>query len=107
MSELYDEEYLKASEKFKAGSGETAQAYSQWHAKASGAGVLDKKTKELIALGASCAIQCVYCIDSHSQKAKAYGATAQEIAEVIQVASIVKSGSTMSYGINALKHFKE
>lgn len=107
MSELYDEAYLKASEKFKKNSGEATSAYSQWHSKVFSAGALDRKTKELIALGASCAMECIYCIDSHSQKAKAYGATEQEIAEVIQVASVVKSGATISYGINAMKHFSE
>lgn len=105
MSELFYEEYLKAAEKFKQNAGEAGAAYAAWHTKAMGAGALDKKTKELIALGAACAIMCEYCIDSHTQKAKAYGATEQEVAEVIQVATVVKAGSTISYGVKALEHF--
>lgn len=95
---------MKASEKFKQ-LAQSSQAYAAWKNAAMAAGALDKKTKELIALGASCAIQCEYCIDSHAQKAKAYGATEQEVTEVIQVATVVKAGSTISYGIKALEHY--
>lgn len=105
MTELFYEEYLKASEKFKQNAGATAEAYNAWRNAAMAAGALDKKTKELAALAAACAIQCEYCIDSHSQKAKAYGATEQEIVEIIQIATVVKAGATISYGIKALEHY--
>lgn len=105
MTDLFYDEYLKASEKYKQNAGATLEAYNAWKNQAMAAGALDKKTKELIALGAACAVQCEYCIDSHAQKAKAYGATEQEIAEVIQVATVVKAGATVSYGIKALEHF--
>ncbi|QQR92759.1 MAG: carboxymuconolactone decarboxylase family protein [Candidatus Iainarchaeum archaeon] len=105
MPDLYPDEYLKASEKFKQVAGPVNEAYKAWHTQAMNAGALDKKTKELIALGIACAIRCEYCIDSHTQKAKAFGATAQEVAEVIQVATIVNAGSTISYGIQALEHY--
>ncbi len=106
MGELYDEEYLKASELYKKQIGAVGDAYNAWKTQAMNAGAIDKKTKELMALAAACAIQCEYCIDSHAQKAKAYGATPQEIAETIAVAGVVKVGATISYGINALKHFE-
>ena len=96
---------MKASEKYKQNAGAANEAYAAWKTAAMAAGALDKKTKELMALCAACAIQCEYCIDSHSQKAKAYGATEKEIAEVIQVATVVKAGATISYGIKALEHF--
>lgn len=105
MTELFYDEYLKASEKYKQNAGAANEAYAAWKTAAMAAGALDKKTKELIALGAACAIHCEYCIDSHSQKAKAYGATEQEITEVIQVATVVKAGATISYGIKSLEHF--
>ena len=105
MTELFYDAYLKASEKFKQNAGAANDTYAAWKNAAMAAGALDKKTKELIALGAACAIQCEYCIDSHAQKAKAYGATEKEIAEVIMVATVVKAGSTVSYGIKALEHF--
>ncbi len=105
MPDLYPDEYLKASEKFKQLSSATNEAYKAWHAQAMNAGALDKKTKELIALAIACAIRCEYCIDSHTQKAKAFGATPQEVAEAIHVATVVNAGSTISYGIQALEHF--
>lgn len=105
MTELFYDAYLKASEKFKQNAGATAEAYNAWKNAAMAAGALDKKTKELMGLAAACAIQCEYCIDSHAQKAKAYGATEQEIAETIQVATVVKAGATISYGIKALEHY--
>ena len=105
MPDLYPDEYLKAGEKFKQLVSATNDAYKAWHTQAMNAGALDKKTKELIALAISCAIRCEYCIDSHAQKAKAFGATAQEVAEVIQIATVVNAGSTVSYGIQALEHF--
>jgi AhpD family alkylhydroperoxidase len=105
MTDLFYEEYLKASEKFKQNAGGVQEAYNAWKTQAMSAGSLDKKTKELMALAAACAIQCEYCIDSHSQKAKAYGATEQEITEAILVATVVKAGATISYGIKALEHY--
>ncbi len=105
MTELFYDAYLKASEKFKQNSGAVNEAYAAWKNAAMAAGAIDKKTKELMALAAACAILCEYCIDSHTQKAKAYGATEQEIAEVIAVATVVKAGSTISYGIKAFEHY--
>ena len=105
MTELFYEGYLKASEKFKQNAGAAQEAYQAWKNTAMAAGALDKKTKELMALSAACAIQCEYCIDSHSQKAKAYGATEQEIVETIQGATVVKAGATIAYGIKALEHY--
>ncbi len=105
MTELFYDEYLKASEKYKQNAGAANEAYAAWKNAVMAAGALDKKTKELMALTAACAIQCEYCIDSHTQKAKAYGATEKEIAEAVQVATVVKAGSTISYGIKALEHY--
>jgi hypothetical protein len=45
MPDLYPDEYLKASEKFKQLSGPTAEAYKAWHTQAMNAGALDKKNE--------------------------------------------------------------
>ncbi|MFH0969918.1 MAG: carboxymuconolactone decarboxylase family protein [Candidatus Diapherotrites archaeon] len=105
MTELFYDEYLKASEKYKQNAGAANEAYAAWKNTVMSAGTLDKKTKELAALCAACAIQCKYCIDSHAQKAKAYGATEKEITEIIQIATVVKAGATISYGIKGLEHY--
>ena len=52
---------------------------------------------------AGIAIQCDYCIDSHSKKARAAGATPEELAFVVHLAAEVKHGATVSYGLKALQ----
>lgn len=46
---------------------------------------LDRKTKELIAIAASLALNCQNCIDGHIKKALKDGATREEISETIAV----------------------
>ena len=48
--------------------------------------VLSRKLKELVAIGASMALNCPNCLDGHIKKALKDGATREEISEVIQVA---------------------
>jgi AhpD family alkylhydroperoxidase len=47
--------------------------------------VLDRKTKELIAIGAALALNCQGCLDGHIKKALKDGATREEISETIAV----------------------
>ena len=75
-----------------------ADGYFAFHRAVYAPDALDKKTKELIALAVASAIQCDYCIDSHSQKARVAGASPQEMKEAIYVAAAVNAGATLSYG---------
>ena len=98
-----DPEHVKKAGQFKKLGDDVATKYQEWHkAVFQDQDQFDKKTLELMALSASAAIRCSYCVDSHSQKAKAAGATQEEIAKVIEVAAIVGAGSTISYGLEAL-----
>lgn len=47
---------------------------------------LDRKTKELVAIGASLAAKCQGCLEGHIKKALKSGATREEISEAIAVA---------------------
>lgn len=58
---------------------------------------LSQKEKELIAVGVSHALQCSYCIEDHTRKARLVGATEEEIAEAIFVAAKIRAGSALSY----------
>lgn len=98
-----DPNYMKNSAKFKELSGEVAEVYKEWHRRVFETGPIDRKLKELIALAASSAIRCEYCIESHSQKARAFGATQEEIVKAIQIGSVVSAGSTISYGVKSLE----
>ena len=107
MGKLFDAEHMKAVESFKKAVPEMHEAYDAWKKKAMSDGALNRKTKELIGVGIAVAINCEYCMDSHAKKAKAFGASKQEIAEVIQVAAGILSGSALSQGMKALQSYDE
>ena len=48
--------------------------------------VLDRKTKELVAISASLAAKCQGCLEGHIKKALKFGATREEISESIAIA---------------------
>ena len=52
-------------------------------------GAIPVRYKELIAVGVALATQCPYCIDVHAAKARAVGATDEELAEVTLVAAAI------------------
>jgi len=70
-------------------------------------GVVPRKYRELIALGVAFTTQCAYCIDTHTQNARASGASKQEIAEVAFVAAAVRAGGTLAHSLMALRIFDE
>jgi len=47
---------------------------------------LDRKTKELVAIGASLAARCQGCLEGHVKKALKSGASREEISEAIAIA---------------------
>ncbi len=52
---------------------------------------LTSKDRELVALGAAIAANCIPCIDYHVPKARAAGLTDEEIAEAVSLADFVKN----------------
>ncbi|MFH2020169.1 MAG: carboxymuconolactone decarboxylase family protein [archaeon] len=100
--ELYDEKYKNGTKKFMEAAKDAAEAYKNYQKVLLEKSPFDKKTTELLLLSASCAIQCSYCIDTHSKRARLSGANDTEIAYAIQLAASVKHGATVSYGVNAL-----
>lgn len=70
-------------------------------------GVLDAKTKELMALAVSIATTCDGCIASHARGAARAGATPDEVAETIGVAILMAGGPATVYGPRALEAFME
>lgn len=60
-------------------------------------GVLDTRTKELIALGMAITARCAYCIGIHVDKALRAGVTHAEIIEVCKVAMLMGGGPAMTY----------
>ena len=65
-------------------------------------GVIPLKYKELIAIAVALTTQCPYCIEIHSKKARAAGATDQELAETTLVAAALRAGGAMTHGTHTL-----
>lgn len=65
-------------------------------------GVLDSRTKELIALAIGIAARCDGCLAYHAKAAAKHGATREEIVETIGVAVYMGGGPSMIYGSEAL-----
>ncbi len=81
--------------------------FGKLHASAVADGVLDAKTKELMALAISVVKQCDGCIAYHASGAARQGATRAEVAEAIGVALLMDGGTASVYGPRALAAYDE
>ena len=70
-------------------------------------GAVPPKTRELVALGVALTTQCAYCIESHTAAAARLGASKQEIAEVVYIASAMRAGAAAAHGMLAMKLFMD
>ncbi|MFZ7110269.1 MAG: carboxymuconolactone decarboxylase family protein [Desulfatiglandales bacterium] len=73
-------------------------------------GVLEKKTKELMALSISIVTKCEPCMEWHLDQALQAGARDEEIYETIDVAIEMGGGQAGAYArfvLKALEYFKE
>ena len=86
---------------------EVYKGYAALSTAAMAPGVLDSKTKELIALGISVALRCDGCIASHAKGAAKAGASREEAAEAIGVALTLNGGPGTVYGPRAFDAFCE
>ncbi len=59
---------------------------------------IDGKTKELIGVAVAAQIPCHYCVKFHTQAAKLYGASQQEIQEAVAMAALTRHWSTIIQG---------
>jgi AhpD family alkylhydroperoxidase len=62
------------------------EIYFQFYKETYKPSVLDRKTKELVAIAASLATKCQGCLEGHIKKALKFGATREEISEAIAIA---------------------
>lgn len=74
---------------------------------ATASGVLDAKTKELIALALSVAARCDPCIGFHAKALVKLGATRQEVDETLGVTTYMGGGPSLMYAANAIAAFEE
>ena len=62
------------------------EIYFQFYKETYKPSVLDRKTKELVAIGASLAAKCQGCLEGHIKKALKFGASREEVSEAIAIA---------------------
>jgi len=86
---------------------ETSKAFTGLAQAASDDGVLDKKTKELIALALAVGSRCDACIGFHTKALLALGATREEVAETLGVCIYMGGGPSMMYAAEAIAAFDE
>jgi AhpD family alkylhydroperoxidase len=67
-----------------------------------GAGALDAKTKQLIAVAVAHVTQCPYCIRGHTTAAVRAGASDREVMEAIWVAAEMRAGGAFAHSVIAL-----
>jgi AhpD family alkylhydroperoxidase len=86
---------------------EVMKSFSDLGRAATTAGVLDRKTKELIALALSVASRCDPCIGFHMQTLVKLGVTRQEIDETLSVTTYMGGGPSLMYAASAVAAFDE
>ena len=86
---------------------QTMAGFVQLADKAKATGVLDAKTKELIAVAISIAQRCDGCIGFHTRGAVKLGASREEMMETIGVAVMMGGGPSTVYGAYALEAFDQ
>ena len=85
----------------------TTKAFSQLSKAGTAEGVLDEKTKELIALALAVGARCDACIGFHTKALVKLGATEQEVAETLGVCVVMGGGPSMMYAAEAVASFEE
>jgi AhpD family alkylhydroperoxidase len=67
---------------------------------------LDRKTAELVAIGAAAALHCDHCLEAHMQRAVDEGASLNEIMDAILVAGAISESSTLSVAFRKYKQLE-
>lgn len=70
-------------------------------------GVLDKKTKELIAIALAVANHCPGCIGFHSQALVKLQTTREELMETLGMAVYMGGGPSLMYAAEVIEAFEE
>ena len=70
-------------------------------------GVLDEKTKQLIAVAVAHVTQCPWCIKAHTPMAMRKGASKEDIMEAIWVAAEMRAGAAYSHATIAMEEMEK
>ena len=84
-----------------------AQAFGGLKAAVVSEGILDVKTKELIAVAIAVHAGCDFCIAAHVESVLEAGATEEEIAEACGVAALMGGGPALMHSGTAMRMVEE
>jgi len=93
--------------KLRVDAPDVMKAFGELAAAATKDGILDKKTKELIALALGVAARCDGCLGFHTQALSKLGATKQEVVETLGMAIYMGGGPSLMYAADALSAFEQ
>ena len=96
-----------AIKEVRLGSPEVMKAFSAMAKAATEQGVLDTKTKELIAIAIAVAIRCDGCVAFHAEAAVKHGATREEIMEVMGMSLYMGAGPSLMYAAQAVEAYDQ
>jgi AhpD family alkylhydroperoxidase len=88
-------------------SPDTIKGYMALSAAGQKTDLLGAKVRELIALAVAVTLRCDGCITVHTEAAIKRGATREEIAEALGVATTVNAGAALVYSARVMDAFKE
>ncbi len=91
----------------RSGIPEVMKAFREMDTAVSKNGALDAKTKELIAVALGIATRCDGCLAFHARAALKYGATREEVMEMIGMAIYMGGGPSVIYGAKALEAYDQ
>jgi AhpD family alkylhydroperoxidase len=88
-------------------SPDTIKGYMALSTAGQKADLLGAKVRELIALAVAVTLRCDGCITVHAEAAIKHGATKEEIAEALGVATSVNAGAALVYSARVMDAFRE
>lgn len=86
---------------------EVTNGFSAMAKAATAEGVIDAKTKELLAMGIAVAVRCQGCLGFHAQALVKLGATREEFMEMLGIAVYMGGGPSLMTAAEALMAFEE
>jgi AhpD family alkylhydroperoxidase len=109
MKNWPDETKERAAElrNLRTGAPEVMKAFASIAQSALAPKALDRKTKELIAVGISVAVRCDDCIGFHVKAAIEQGASLEEVMEALAMAIYMGAGPSVMYATHALDAYAQ
>jgi AhpD family alkylhydroperoxidase len=100
---MYDMKNLAKMKNLEAHAPEAMRAFLAFDKAVWAEGAIPRKYKELMAVAVALTIQCPYCIELHTNRAREIGATDPEIAEAVLSAAALRAGGSVTHGTHAMK----